>query len=233
MKLHLETTLTVILVGAAVVMATAIVHREFLPNAGRRSNERKSEYVSEWRRILPAARLIGNRDARVTVVEFTDFECPFCRRFNTALLEARRKHPNDVAVALVHFPLPNHQHAFPAARAAECAHRLGRFGETVDAIFENQSQLGLHPWVWFASTAGIADTGSFVTCMQDTTTPPMIQAGLSMGERLSVRSTPTVILNGWRYGGAPSDTEFVRAVEDILAGRSPYRGFPKSKLLAQ
>jgi hypothetical protein len=66
--------------------------------------------------------------------------------------------------------------------------------------------------------------------MADSSARPMVTAGLAMGRKFELIGTPLVLLNGWRYGVAPSDTELVRAIGDLLAGRKPYKDFPTSAL---
>jgi len=214
---------------AAVAMAVALVHREFFPTKNQ-GQVRKSAFVADWRNILPAGRLSGSPVAPITIVEFTDLQCPFCRRFNAALRAARKKFPEEVSVVVVHFPLSGHAQAQPAARAVECADASGKFFETLDFIFEAQDSLGRKPWTWFANGSGIRDTLRFAHCMADTTARSMVTAGLAMGRRFDLVGTPLVLLNGWRYGVAPSDTELVRAIGDLLGGRKPYKDFPTSAL---
>jgi NhaA family Na+:H+ antiporter len=225
----LERVISAVLGVAAVAMAMALIHQEFFPSKvpGQR---RPSEYVANWRTMLPASRLIGSADARVTIVEFTDLQCPFCRRFNKALATVRERYPSQTATAFVHFPLAGHDQARPAARAAECASAAGRFSEAIDFLFEMQDSLGKKPWSWFAKGSGVKDTTQFARCMADTTAVVKIAAGLASGKQADVKATPTILVNGWRFGGVPSDTELVRAVGDIIAGRKPYKGFPSSGL---
>lgn len=215
---------------AALAVAAAFVHREFFPPPPPLGILPKSQFVEKWRDILPAGRLSGSPQAPITIVEFTDLQCPFCRRFNGALRAARSKYPDQISVLAVHYPLSGHQHARPAARAVECAATFNKAFEAIDFIFEAQDSLGRKPWVWFATGAGITDTMRFSRCMADTTARPLVTAGLAMGKKLGLHATPTIIMNGWRYGNTPSDTELVRAVGDLLAHRKPYKDFPASAL---
>jgi protein-disulfide isomerase len=183
--------------------------------------------------MLGASHSVGNPNAPIAVVEFSDLECPFCSRFHNALKSVQEKHPGKITYSFMHFPLSAHKHALRAARVAECANAAGKFAEAVDVIFANQDSLGKREWTWFMNGVSIPDTHSFARCLSDTTTPPMVREGLALGAKMKVAGTPTVFLNGWRYGGAPADTEIMRAVEDLLAGKKPYKGFPASALKAQ
>jgi protein-disulfide isomerase len=221
----LDRVLTVLLVVAALAIASVLVHREFLAPAPA-SPARQSEYVPAWRDMIPSGHMLGDTGAAVTIIEFTDIECPFCRAFHGTLRSVMRKYPDDVSFVFVHRPLAGHRFARPAARASECAHMSGKFVEMVDALFEAQDSLGLAPWTQYARRAGIGDTVRFARCMADTAAVPAIEAGVSLAERMSVTATPTVILSGWRYGSPPSETELTRAIDDLIAGRKPYPKFP-------
>lgn len=230
MRETIDRVLSVLLVAACAGMALTLVHREFFVAPVVSPSARGSEFLPKWRDIVQQGRLIGQADAPVVIVEFTDLQCPFCRTFNRTLQGIRQKFNEKVSYVFVHTPLPGHRFAQQAARAAECANQSGRFLEALDAMFDDQAAFGTKPWGSYALTAGIADTARFARCIADTTELPIVKAGLEAAQRFEIRATPTVILNGWRYGSAPSDTELSRAINDLLAGRRPYAGFPKSAL---
>lgn len=215
---------------AAIVVAVIAIHHEFsAPAVARTLSERGSSYVPKWEGLARAGRRFGNPRAPVTLIEFTDFECPFCRQFNKTIHTVMSRYPNDVGYVLIHRPLSIHRFAGPAARASECAGTTGRFMEAVDVLFEKQDSLGLKPWTSFAVDAGITDTTAFARCVtnvSDSAVMRPIDAGVRAANEMDVHGTPTVILNGWRYGQPPSDTELVRAIGDLLGGRPPYRGYP-------
>lgn len=156
---------------------------------------------------------------------------PVLRQFNGIVQRVRRQFPNDVAYVFVHTPIRSHPYALSAARAAECAQSFGRFSEMVDAIYERQDSLGSKPWTSYALSAGINDTMSFGRCARDTVPLPAVQSGLELSKRINVIGTPTVILNGWRYGVAPGDSELVSAIKSLLDGKKPYRSFPTGELV--
>lgn len=230
MRDALNTVASVMIGLAGLGVGVAFVHREFFPPPPPAYGPPKPEFVADWRSMVPAGRRVGPTDAPVTIVEFTDLQCPFCRRFNSALRAARQRYPNELSVVAVHFPIRGHQYAHAAARAVECAAIGGKAFPVIDTIFGAQDSLGRKPWSWFAKGAGVVDTISFARCMADTTTRPLVAAGLEMGKKFEVIGTPTVLLNGWKYAVPPSDTELVRAIGDIIAKRKPYKDFPASAL---
>jgi protein-disulfide isomerase len=227
-----ERALSGVLIAATVAIAISVLHREFF--SGGPTGERRitSEFVPGWQKALPVARAVGPARAPITIVEFSDLECPFCARFQRSMQALRTKFPNKISYFFVHFPLPAHEHALAAARAAECANAVGRFPEAIDFLFANQDSLGKRSWGWFGQGAGVNDTVAFSRCVSDTLTPPAVLAGLDLGKQMNVSATPTVFINGWRYGVVPADSELARAVGDLLAGRRPYHGYPKAALTA-
>lgn len=227
-----EKTISAVLGLAAVAIATVMVHREFFAPPSTNATARPSEYLASWKEILPAGHSIGDVSGSIKLIVFTDLECPFCRRFNETVKELLGQYPQGVEYVFVHRPIQNHRFALSAARAAECADRDGRFADAVNRIYAAQDSFGLKSWNSFARDAGVQDSVLFKRCMADSTAMPKVTAGLALAEKFKITATPTVILNGWKYGIPPSDTSLVRAVKDLLAGRSPYPGFPKSAIIA-
>jgi protein-disulfide isomerase len=179
-------------------------------------------FQSNWNKALGPGQLIGDSAARVKVVVFDDLECPYCKRFNSVVRTVRKRFPGDVSLLFVHFPLPNHRFARLAARAAECGGNQGRFEPLVDALFEKQDSLGIKDWVSYARDAGIRDTLAFRVCVADTTRLPKIEAGIELGKEFRLRGTPTVLINGWRMAGVPTDSEMFATVASVLNGKNPF-----------
>lgn len=217
MTVNWERAQSTLMALATMAVAVVLVHREFAPAAGRSRSER----ISNWRTILPDARIIGDSNAPVKIVEFADLQCPACKDFNAHLIRLERKYGDHVAVAFVHFPLPMHPLAIPAARAAECANSQGRFAVMVDTLYSGQSSFGTRPWGAFARAAGVPDSAAFAVCMSDTlTTPRIIVAGRTVGQKFQVNGTPTVLVNDWRFGSTPTDTEIEEAIVKALKARA-------------
>ena len=204
-------------------MAGVIVHREF---SGSRmvyaaAQPRPPHFVSTWRSLETAGTTMGQPSAPIKIIEFSDLECPYCRRFHEeALPLIRQEFGSRVAVVFVHFPLPMHRFARPAARAAECARVQGRFAEFVAAIFHTQDSLGLKSWSDYARDAGVRDTATFLECARATRPVAAIDAGSAAGMRLGVHGTPAIMINGWLYDAPPNDTSLSRAIHTLLEGRS-------------
>jgi len=169
--------------------------------------------------------VLGNRKAKVAIVEFSDYECPFCARFHSEAYEKLKKDFIDTGkVFFVHkdFPLPFHHDAMPAAIASRCAGEQGRYWEMHDLLFENSSDLGDVDKI--AGKAGL-DMKQFKKCMKDMDTRGVILADIDEGRKANVRGTPTFVI-GKVAGGKVSGV--------VLPGAAPYPVFKDrlSRLLA-
>src|SRR6185312_4288188 len=213
-----ERVLSGVLTLSAAVIAVALAHREFGRSTGRGAPNTNTppSYVKNWNTLLQVGELVGSADAPVKVIEFGDFECPFCRRSDSLYRVAASKFGQSVALIFVHFPLGIHRFAVPAARASECAARQGRFAAFHDKLYDRQDSLGLKTWTSFAVDAGVPDTAAFGACVQDVKPVSQIQAGLDAGKRFNVNSTPPVLVNGWRFQYPPNGEQ----LDSIIAAFS-------------
>jgi protein-disulfide isomerase len=210
-----------VLIVVAVAIGISAVHREFLAPVPAARTPESIDYVKGWRDVLSAGIDMGNPKAPIKIVEFSDLECPFCRAFDKTLQDVTADHKTDVDVVFVHYPLPIHRFANAAARVAECANNMGRFSEMVEALFRRQDSLGVLPWSAYARDAGISDTAKITACASDTSAVKRIQSGLAAGGRLQVAGTPTVLVNGWRFGGTPSKERLLSVIDSLQHGRTP------------
>lgn len=222
---HLENGVNALLVVAALAMAVATLHREF--DSDRQSKAAKASRVptlmrtDEWERLRRAAMPIGDSTGAVTIVEFADFECPYCRAFDARLRALIAERPGLVSRRFVHFPLPMHRFAVPAARAAECAAQQEAFASMHDVLLDKQDSLGLKSWGSYARDAGVEDTAAVAKCSASTTPVPRVSAGTALGSTLGVRSTPTVVIKGWRFFVPPDDTLLRETIAAVAAGQAP------------
>jgi len=225
MKIKLDAIITAILVVCALVTTTILIHRELWPSASPRLPiEDKPVLIARWRDSLDKGIRLGPVDAPVQLVEFADFECPFCASFHTTLKTVREQYRAQVSVVYVHFPLPMHRFALPAARASECAADQDRFEAIYDQLFEGQNSFGLKSWSEYAKAAGVVDLSAFDDCVKKTGTIARVAEGVRVGKELDVQGTPTVIVNGWKLGHPPSVKELDGMIKAVLAGKSPVDG---------
>jgi protein-disulfide isomerase len=215
---------SLILVCAAVATVGLLAHREFAtPGAHARPTAPGLTLVDSvpgWDKFVAQYAKGGLPHSRVVIVEFADLQCPFCRRFQRTVREMRHKYGDTVAFVFVHFTIPTHRFAPMAAHAAECAAVQDRFDQFIDATYGAQDSLGLKPWRAIAAEAGVGRLDAFDTCLTKASDDIRVDSGKAFGQRLGVRGTPTLLINGWRLsGGAPSDSTMDSIVRRALTGR--------------
>lgn len=166
------------------------------------------------------APLLGDADAPIVLVEFSDYECPFCARFYSQTLPQIKENYIDTGIAQLRyrdFPLSFHQRAIPAAIAARCVgDQLGDEGYFAmhDQLFENQNDLSDSALRSYAVEVG-ADGAQFDTCYadEDGSKEAAVQQDMSDGQAAGVSGTPTVFVNGQKIVGAQPYAAFEAAIE--------------------
>jgi protein-disulfide isomerase len=158
----------------------------------------------------------GPATARVEIVEFSDFQCPFCERVMPVLKQLTAKYPTQVKLVWKDFPLPSHPDAKPAAEAAQCAREQGKFWEYHDKLFANQSQLTAENFKQWAGQLGM-DAAKFNACVDNATHRQLVQADMQEGQRDGVSSTPTVFINGRALIGALPIEAYEEVIQEELA----------------
>jgi len=191
--------LTGLVTAMALVVGYSRIRQEFFPP--KAAEPPAPKVIDDWRAFAIGQR-IGPPDAKVTIVEFSDFQCPFCARAAAELVDVRRRHPSDVAIVYRHYPLSFHEFAVPAARATECAALGGAFTAYHDLLFANQDSLGATPWSEFARRSSVASIPAFDRCMQDTTSGAgAIERDQKAGKKLGIRGTPAFLINDLLVAG--------------------------------
>lgn len=187
-----QNIVTAVLTLCAVTVTGLLVRREFTER-GVAAPVANRQAVSDWRRYAEEGRRAGPAEAAVTIVEFSDFQCPFCRSAAATLDSLREEYPRDVAIVYRHFPSPRHLHAVAAAQASECAGAQGRFWEMHDALYAKQDSIGAVAWTGFASKAGIGDPDAFDACMRTALDQHEALGNDTVAaRRLRVDATPTL-----------------------------------------
>ncbi|MFC1721611.1 DsbA family protein [Patescibacteria group bacterium] len=158
----------------------------------------------------------GAEEPRVTIVNYSDFQCPACgyahEKIINRLLE---EHPDDLRIVFRHFPLPSHKLAHQAAQATEAAGSQGKFWEMTDLIFTNQSSLATESFEGFARELGL-DMEKFLKDLAEETYQEYVDADKDGGERSGVDATPSFYINGEKYEGKISYDDLKAEVEKRL-----------------
>lgn len=158
----------------------------------------------------------GAPEAAVTVVEFSDFECPYCARAADVVGEIKEKYGDKVRFAFRHFPLSFHPNARPAAEYAQCASEQDKFWAMHDAIFANQKQLSAESLRSSAQSSGL-DMTKLDECLASDRPKQAIEADMAKAKEIGVGGTPTFYINGRHYEGGISPDELGAAIEAELA----------------
>lgn len=162
---------------------------------------------------------LGDEDAPVTIIEFSDFECPFCKRFKDQTfpqIKANYIDTGKVRMVFRHYPLPFHTNAQKAHEAALCADDQGQFWEYHDTLFANQQSLGVAALKQYAVTLGL-NAATFNECLDSGKYAQAVQDDLAAGSAAGVSGTPSFFVNGQLVVGAQPYSAFQQAIEAALA----------------
>jgi len=160
----------------------------------------------------------GDKDAPVTIVEWSDFECPFCARFfEQALPSIEEEYIKTGKVKLVYrdFPLSFHTNAQKAAEAAECAGEQGKYWEMHDLLFAQGVQGGVAGFKQYAKTLGL-NTAKFDTCLDSGAMAGEVQQDMADGAAVGIQGTPGFIVNGKLVSGAQPFAVFKQVIDAEL-----------------
>jgi len=174
---------------------------------------------------------LGPDDALVTIVEFSDFECPFCSRVNASMDEVKSTYGKDVRVVFRQRPLSFHASARPAAKAALAAHRQGKFWEMHDMMFSNQKALSKSDLIGYAGALGL-DTAMFELDMEAADIEQMIKDDEALAGKVGVNGTPAFFVNGRFLSGAQPFSEFARLIDEgkVAAQKLIDAGTPRAQV---
>lgn len=157
----------------------------------------------------------GPVGAPVTIVEFSDFECPFCGRVNPAIDEAIETYGDQLRVVFRQFPLNIHPRAPKAAEAALCANEQGKFWEMHDAMFADQRKLEIADLKAKASSLGL-DQAKFDECLDGGKMAAKVAADMADGQKAGVTGTPALFINGRVISGAVPFADLAKVIDDEL-----------------
>ena len=179
----------------------------------------RSEIVLEPERVTlrPGGPSKGPDDAAVTIVEFSDFQCPYCQRADPVLKEIARRYPDDVRVVYRHLPLDSiHPQARAGAEAAACAEEAGKFWEYHDVLFANNRALGSDDLQRYAEEVGL-EAESFAECLTTRRHAASVQADVVEAQSIGITGTPAFVVNGVVVSGFKSVEELDALVREELA----------------
>ncbi len=157
----------------------------------------------------------GKSDARITIVEFSDFQCPFCTRGMKTMEDVLKAYPNDVRLVFKNLPLEFHPNAKPAAVAALAAGEQGKFWEMHDILFANQKELSEENFIKWAGQISL-DVEKFKNDLKNPALMAKVEQDAQLGESLGVNGTPGFFVNGVQLSGAQPLPEFQKIIDRWL-----------------
>ncbi|MFA6447609.1 MAG: thioredoxin domain-containing protein [Patescibacteria group bacterium] len=158
--------------------------------------------------------IAGPVDAKVTLIEYSDFECPYCAKNYDTVAQIKAAYPKDVRIVFRHFPLSFHPEAQKAAEASECAADQGKFWEMYDKIFaaNKAGKMGVDVWKQDAKDLGL-DTTKFNNCLDKGDKASRVAEDQTEGGNAGVGGTPATFINGQLIEGALPFDSFKQAIE--------------------
>lgn len=199
----------VLVVGGVIGVAMATT-----PNIGALPSVSRVE-SGDW--------VTGKTDAKVVLIEYSDFQCPACETYYPVVKEVVDAYKDKIAFVYRHFPLPQHTKAMPAARAAEAAGAQDKFWEYHDMLFEKQDEWVNAPdpktfFTQYARSLGL-DTAKFDAAMNGGDSNTEVRRDYQSGAKVGVNSTPTFFLNGTKLSVAPTVDAFTAELDKALAAK--------------
>ncbi len=180
-------------------------------------NQPTSQQALDFPPELEGRPSLGPEDARVTIVEFTDYECPFCgRHFRETMPQLINEYEDTIKYVVLNFPISRiHPFAQQTGEAAECAHDQGKFWEYHDMVFQNQAALDVENLKLYAEQVGL-DTVAFGTCLDSGAKTQLVLDDVQDALSYGVSGTPTFFINGQMMVGAQPFSSFQTLIDDAL-----------------
>ena len=157
----------------------------------------------------------GPANAKVTIIEFSEFQCPYCKRGRDTMDEVLKAYPKDVKVVFKHYPLPFHKEAEPAAKAAWAAQQQGKFWEFHDIMFNKQDQLGMDLYLATAKELKL-DEAKFKADMNSEAAAKQVKEDAEIGSKNGIQGTPGFFVNGVAVKGAYPASHFKTIIDRWL-----------------
>jgi protein-disulfide isomerase len=180
----------------------------------------------------------GKRDALITIVQYSDFQCPYCSRVEPTMDQVKSTYGDKVRIVWKNNPLPFHQNAKPAAEAAQGAFALGgndAFWKFHDVAFKNQGSLSTDSYVKWAAEAGVKDAAAFKAGLDSHKWADKVDADLNAGKAAGVQGTPAFFVNGVFINGAQPFDNFKKTIDQELskAQAKVAAGTPKNRIYVE
>lgn len=176
---------------------------------------------ADLKKLVDSVHLRGDKDADITIVEFSDYQCPFCSKVHPTMQSLLSSNDGKINWGYRHLPLTIHPQAQPSAEAAECADEQGKFWEFTDALFTNQERLGSSLFTEVATNIGL-DGNAFQACVSGGKYKDKVASDLALASSFGATGTPHFVMINNKTGewdsisGALPQATFQQAIDTIL-----------------
>ena len=209
------------IIGAAMLISSASGAQDDwvqLPSKSASDSAPPSQPDSQGAAAVSGHPQRGDDNAAVTMVEYSDFQCPFCREADASVHQVLEKYGDQVRLVYMDFPMPSHKHAMDAAIAARCADEQGQFWAYHDALFGNPSELSTDALKTTAAQLGL-DSATFDTCLDERKYESAVEADRTQGEAAGLRGIPYFIIGDHHMDGAQPPAALEAAIDEELRNR--------------
>ncbi len=205
----------------AIIESVQAYNREQQQKANAVREQLRQQLQTEPRLIVRNSPVTGSPDLKIVLVEFSDFQCPFCARAHSTVKEFMAKYGKEVSLTYKHLPLTEiHPQALPAALASWSAQQQGKFWEYHDALFSQQSNLGEDLYVQLAKDLGL-NVDKFNSDRQSESARNAINQDIELAQALGINGTPTFIMNGISFSGAVPLSEMENVLQQVKTALAP------------
>lgn len=213
---RLSTAVTVALALSAMCVAGAFVY-DVSANRAAPVPALTNAHIPDWRELASVGHRVGPTEARVTLIEFSDFECPACRSFATNTLPSlEAQFAGRLAVVHRNWPLTQHVNARLAATTALCAEEQGRFQEMRGLLFRYARVLDFMGPMALADSVQMPSPADFESCLGSARIADRIDRDIATAKQIGGTGTPIIILNDTMFGGVPSAEELSHRIQGLL-----------------
>jgi protein-disulfide isomerase len=213
--------LVIALIGSAILISAAAWADDWvqLPSSSdSSSSESTSSSHSQDSGSAGGHPQRGGDNAAVTIVEYSDFQCPYCREVESSLRQVLKKYGDQVRLVYMDFPLAFHQHAMDAAIAARCADEQGQFWPYHDALLESPSSLSTPALKTTAAELGL-DPVTFGSCLDERKFEADVVADRTQAESIGAKGTPYFVVGSRSMSGAQQLSAFESVIDEQLRRR--------------
>jgi protein-disulfide isomerase len=175
----------------------------------------EKQFETPLKPVIEGRHITGTRNAPVTIVEYSDFQCPHCKRGSDTVRQIMKIYGRKVRLIFKHLPLPGHRNALVAAKGAVAAEKQGRFKEYKRILFNNQKKINRNFVLSTAKSLGM-NLSRFTREMDSPETEKMIRADMAEAKKFGITGTPAFIINGVALKGAYPIKEFKAVIDRHL-----------------